>query len=52
MGRPVGHAGGDALMNDEAAPPKLALRTRLSHVGRKGKRVHGFVNPPLPDGWL
>jgi len=37
-------------MNDEAAPPKLALRTRLSHVGRKGKRVHGFVNPPLLRG--
>jgi cystathionine beta-lyase len=37
-------------MTDEATPPKLALRTRLSHVGRKGKRVHGFVNPPLLRG--
>ncbi len=26
------------------------LRTRLSHVGRAGKRVHGFVNPPLLRG--
>jgi cysteine-S-conjugate beta-lyase len=26
------------------------FRTRLSHVGRTGKRVHGFVNPPLLRG--
>ncbi len=26
------------------------FRTRLSHVGRAGKRVHGFVNPPLQRG--
>jgi cystathionine beta-lyase len=26
------------------------FRTRLSHVGRAGKRVHGFVNPPLLRG--
>lgn len=24
--------------------------TRMSHVGRAGKRVHGFVNPPLLRG--
>ncbi len=26
------------------------FRTRLSHVGRAGTRVHGFVNPPLHRG--
>jgi cysteine-S-conjugate beta-lyase len=26
------------------------FRTRLSHVGRAGKRTHGFVNPPLLRG--
>ncbi len=26
------------------------FRTRMSHVGRAGKRVHGFVNPPLLRG--
>lgn len=26
------------------------FRTRLSHVGRAGKRVHGFVNAPLLRG--
>ena len=26
------------------------FRTRLSHAGRAGKRVHGFVNPPLQRG--
>ncbi len=29
---------------------KPGLRTLLSHVGRAGKRVHGFVNPPLLRG--
>ena len=29
---------------------KLGFRTKLSHVGRAGKRVHGFVNPPLLRG--
>jgi cystathionine beta-lyase len=29
---------------------KLGLRTRLSHKGRAGKRVAGFVNPPLLRG--
>lgn len=26
------------------------FRTKLSHTGRAGKRVHGFVNPPLLRG--
>ena len=30
--------------------PKRGFRTRLSHTGRAGKRVHGFVNPPLLRG--
>ena len=29
---------------------KRGFRTRLSHTGRAGKRVHGFVNPPLLRG--
>jgi cystathionine beta-lyase len=29
---------------------KMGFRTQLSHVGRAGKRVHGFVNPPLLRG--
>ena len=35
--------------NDKPAD-KQAFRTRLSHAGRAGKRVHGFVNPPLLRG--
>ncbi len=31
-------------------PEKHGFRTRLSHAGRAGKRVHGFVNPPLLRG--
>ena len=37
----------------DAAPPegrKRGFRTRLSHTGRAGKRIHGFVNPPLLRG--
>ena len=30
--------------------PKRGFRTRLSHTGRAGKRMHGFVNPPLLRG--
>jgi len=37
-------------MNDETKP--RGFRTTLSHIGRGTKREHGFVNPPLPDGWL
>ena len=32
------------------APSGQHFRTRLSHAGRAGKRVHGFVNPPLLRG--
>ncbi len=38
---------------DDEMPAEHAgqhYRTRLSHVGRAGKRVHGFVNPPLSRG--
>ena len=30
--------------------PKRGFRTKLSHAGRAGKRIHGFVNPPLLRG--
>ena len=30
--------------------PKRGFRTQLSHVGRKSKHEHGFVNPPLNRG--
>jgi cystathionine beta-lyase len=29
---------------------KRGFRTKLSHTGRAGKRIHGFVNPPLLRG--
>ncbi|HEY6430594.1 MAG TPA: cystathionine beta-lyase [Acetobacteraceae bacterium] len=29
---------------------QLRFQTKLSHIGRAGKRVHGFVNPPLQRG--
>ena len=32
-------------MND-----KMGFRTKLSHLGRRGKHEHGFVNPPLLRG--
>ena len=31
-------------------PKKYSFRTRLSHAGRAGTHVHGFVNPPLVRG--
>jgi cystathionine beta-lyase len=34
-------------MTDSA---KRGFRTKLSHTGRAGKRIHGFVNPPLLRG--
>ncbi len=40
-------------MADEIAPeprPKHGFATRLSHAGRAGTHVHGFVNPPLHRG--
>jgi cystathionine beta-lyase len=30
--------------------PKRGYRTGLTHTGRAGKRIHGFVNPPLLRG--
>jgi cystathionine beta-lyase len=33
-----------------AAEPSHRFATRLSHLGRPGIRVHGFVNPPLHRG--
>ena len=29
---------------------KYGFETRLTHTGRAGKQVHGFVNPPLHRG--
>ncbi len=43
-------------MPDDAPPvgkpesPKQRFATRLSHGGRAGTRVHGFVNPPVHRG--
>ena len=38
-------------MTDEAAPPKLAASAPGCRMpGASGKRVHGFVNPPLLRG--
>ena len=39
-------------MPDDSPPAhnKRGFRTQLSHVGRAGKRKHGFVNPPLLRG--
>src|ERR1700749_3269938 len=48
MGRALRYTGGDETgMTDEA---KRGFRTKLSHSGRAGKHVHGFVNPPLLRG--
>ncbi len=40
-------------MADDAHTPAhkaAGFMTRLSHAGRAGKRVHGFVNPAIPRG--
>ena len=59
MGRPRRHAGGDEAGDDRRPQArKRGFRTRLSHAGRAGTRVHGFVNPAaasrldraVPDG--
>jgi cystathionine beta-lyase len=34
----------------EENPHKHGFATRLSHAGRAGTRVHGFVNPPVHRG--
>ena len=33
-----------------ADTPPHGLATRLSHAGRAGTKVHGFVNPPVHRG--
>lgn len=40
----------DDLPNKPPSAPGHGLGTRLSHGGRAGTRVHGFVNPPLHRG--
>ncbi|MBU6498610.1 MAG: cystathionine beta-lyase [Rhodospirillales bacterium] len=38
-------------MPDDSAPARTpGFSTRLSHAGRAGTHVHGFVNPPLHRG--
>lgn len=39
-------------MADDSPPPprRQGFRTRLSHAGRAGTHIHGFVNPPLLRG--
>ncbi len=37
-------------MPDANPPRRQGLATRLSHAGRAGTKVHGFVNPPLERG--
>ena len=37
-------------MPDQSPPTKHSPATRLSHAGRAGTRIHGFVNPPVLRG--
>ncbi len=37
-------------MPDQSPPIKHGPGTRLSHAGRAGTRIHGFVNPPVLRG--
>jgi cystathionine beta-lyase len=38
-------------MPDDSTPPvRRRIETRLSHAGRAGTHVHGFVNPPVHRG--
>ncbi|HTW27176.1 MAG TPA: cystathionine beta-lyase [Acetobacteraceae bacterium] len=37
-------------MPDDHRPARTGLATRLSHLGRAGTHVHGFVNPPVMRG--
>ena len=52
MGLAARNTEGDRLMPDDAASsgkpeaPRQGFATRMSHGGRAGTRVHGFVNPP------
>ena len=38
------------MPDDIVSKPKPSLATRLSHAGRAGTHVHGFVNPPVHRG--
>ncbi len=39
------------MPDDHAGRPRAqGMNTRLSHAGRAGTRVHGFVNPPVMRG--
>ena len=38
------------MPDDNAGRRPQGFFTRLSHAGRAGDRVHGFVNPPLMRG--
>jgi cystathionine beta-lyase len=46
MGGTGRYAEGDVLSDEK----KLGLATRLSHAGRAGTKVHGFVNLPVHRG--
>src|SRR5690242_21373817 len=48
VGRAFRHAGGKPVNMTDTA--KRGFRTKLSHIGRAGKGIHGFVNPPLLRG--
>src|SRR5208337_517488 len=37
-------------MPNDAPPPRERFRTRLTHAGRAGTHVHGFVNPAVHRG--
>ena len=37
-------------MPDDLAPKGHRFATRLSHAGRKGTKIRGFVNPPVSRG--
>jgi cystathionine beta-lyase len=58
MGLAARNPEGDRLMPDDAQPPShppagppaQGFATRMSHGGRAGTRVHGFVNPPVHRG--
>jgi len=38
------------MANDAAPPTEKSLFTRLSHAGRAGTHIHGFVNPAVHRG--
>src|SRR3954451_6008193 len=52
MGRPARNPEGAWLMPDDSIPStkKQGFATRLSHAGRAGTHMHGFVNPPVHRG--